>query len=131
LIKQIQTGQVEAATIQGTALDALVVSGQRDASIADQASDAAAFGNCLPEDFSGCFNEEGIPRFSHSRVIIALLPKSEPPLVLALLLRHQVVVVIAPVSVLPWWVPLMWKVAPIWVLFLLIFEMDTTRQWKR
>ena len=74
--------------------------------------------------------EDGQPRFSRQRLIFTFLPQSELSPVLALLLRQRVVVTITRLYAPPWWVPLLWKVAPLWLLFLLIFGMDTTRRWK-
>ncbi len=111
-------------------LDALLVPERSDPLVSNQANEVAVFGACLPQDLTGCFDEQGKPRFSRTRIILTFLPTSELPSVLALLLKHRVVVSIARVSAPPWWVPLLWKVAPLWLLFLLISGMDTTRRWK-
>src|SRR6266700_3272101 len=112
LIKQIRARQVEAANIQGTVLDALLVPERSDPLVSNQANEVAVFGACLPQDLTGCFDEQGKPRFSRTRIILTFLPTSELPSVLALLLKHRVVVSIARVSAPPWWVLLLWKVAP-------------------
>ena len=112
LIKQVQAGQVMAVNIQGNALTALLVPGRRDASVAGTAREDAAFGDCLPEDVTGCFDDEGQPRFSRTRVLFTRTPEQELPRLLVLLLGHRVIVTIARVYAPPPWVPLLWKWPP-------------------
>jgi len=54
MIKQIQTGQIEAANIQGNALDALLVPARTGMSVAARGREEAVFGDCLPQDLEGC-----------------------------------------------------------------------------
>ncbi len=125
LLEQVQSGQVKAANIQGHALDALLRPTQRELPTAD-----AAFGACWPQDPSGCFDEEGQPLFPRARVIFTFMPEQALLSVLTLLLKKHVVVVIARVYTTPLWVPLLWKVAPWWIAFLLILEMGVPKQRK-
>jgi len=120
LIKQVQAGQVMAVNMQGDAL----------ADAAQMSSEVAAFADCLPADVTGCFGEDEQPRFPRTRLIFTRVLEPELPSLLALLLGHQVVVNIVRVYAPRPWVPLLWKVAPLWVLLLLILGTDTTKHWK-
>ena len=126
LTRQVQAGHVVAVNIQGNALDALLIPGRRGTSLADAARKDAAFGDCLPEDVAGCSNDEGQPYFSRARVLFARAPEQDLPRLLAQLLSKQIVVTIARVYTPPPWVSLLWKVAPFWVLLLLLVAED----WK-
>ena len=133
LIKQVQAGQVMAVNMQGDALNALTRPGWSTISVADAAqmsSEVAAFADCLPADVTGCFGEDEQPRFPRTRLIFTRVLEPELPSLLALLLGHQVVVNIVRVYAPRPWVPLLWKVAPLWVLLLLILGTDTTKHWK-
>jgi hypothetical protein len=130
LIKEIQTGHVMAVNIQGNALNALLVPGRKDTWVAGAAREEAAFGDCLPEDVTGCFDEEGQPYFARTGVLFTRVPAQELPHLLALLLGHQVVVMIACEYTPPSWVPLLWRVAPFWILFLLLLGTDMMGYWK-
>ncbi len=130
LLKQVQAGHVMAVNIQGNALNALLVPGRKDTSVVSTAREEAAFGDCLPEDVTGCFDDEGQPYFSRTQVLFTRVPEQELPRLLALLLGHQVVVTIACEYAPPPWVPLLWRVAPFWVLLLLLLGTDTMRYWR-
>jgi hypothetical protein len=133
LIKQVQAGRVMAVNMQGDALNALLVPGWSNTSVADatqMSSEVAAFADCLPADVTGCFGEDEQPRFPRTRLIFTRVLEPELPSLLALLLGHQVVVNIARVYAPPPWVPFLWKGAPPWVLLLLILGTDTTKHWK-
>src|SRR5579883_2138953 len=122
-IALIRTGHVRAANLQEDALDALLFPRRGERSGAD-----ATFGACLPLDPSGCLDENGLPLFPRTRVIYTLAPERVLPSVLALLLSKRAVVVIARMYVPPAWVPLLWKVAPLWIAFLLILGMETPKR---
>jgi hypothetical protein len=130
LIQQVRAGQVMAANIQGNVLNALLVPGRRGTLVAGVARKDAAFGDCLPEDVAGCSDEEGQPYFSRTQVLFTRAPEQELPRLLALLLSKHIVVRIAREYAPPPWVPLLWRVAPLWVLLLLLLATDTTEDWK-
>jgi hypothetical protein len=126
LIRQIQAGHVVAVNIQGNALDALLVPGRSDTSDAGAARTDAAFGDCLPEEAAGCTDDEGQPYFSPARLLFTRAPEQDLPRLLALLLSKHIAVTIARVYAPPPWVPALLRVAPLWVLLLLLFAED----WK-
>jgi hypothetical protein len=74
------------------------------------------------------YNGNGQPLFPRTRVIYTLAPERVLPSVLALLLSKRAVVVIARMYVPPARVPLLWKVAPLWITFLLILGMETPKR---
>jgi hypothetical protein len=130
LIKQAQAGHIMAVNIQGNALNALLVPGRKDTSVARTVREEATFGNCLPEDVTGCFDGVGQPYFSRTRVLFTRVSEQELPRLLVLLLGHRIVVMIACEYGLPPWVPLLWRVVPLWVLLLLLLRTDTMGSWK-
>jgi hypothetical protein len=141
LVENIQTGQIIAANIQGNALNALLVPEQREISLTDTAYalsrkmalmhvEQRAFADCFPLDVTGCFDESERPLFPRTRIIFTYVPEQWLPFLLPLLLNKQVMVTIARVDTPPSWAPLVWKVAPLWVVFLLILGTDATKRWK-
>jgi hypothetical protein len=140
-IEDIQTGQIIAAHLQGNALNALLVPEHRGNRLPDTAYalsrkmtpislEQRAFADCFPLDGTGCFDESEQPLFPRTRIIFTYVPVQWLPFLLPLLLNKHVMVTIACVDTPPSWAPLLWKVAPLWVFFLLILGTDTTRLWK-
>jgi hypothetical protein len=119
-----------AVNMQGNALNALLVPGGRGTSVAGAAREETAFGDCLPENVTGCFDDKGQPRFSRTRVLFTRVPGQELPTLLALLLGHRVVVTITREYPAPPWVVLLWRVAPLVALLLLLLGTDTPGRWK-
>jgi hypothetical protein len=120
-----------AVNMQGNTLNALLVPGGRGTSVAGAAREDAAFSDCLPENVTGCFDDEGLPLFTRTRVLFTRVPVQELPHLLALLLGHRVVVTIAveyaPVPL----APILWRVAPLVALLLLLLGTDMLERWKR
>ena len=84
----------------------------------------AAFLGCPPSVSAACFDDNDEPRFPRTRLIYVLFPQQELPRLVALLISTHVVVSVVDPSMPPWWAPLIWKVGPLWLLFLLILFTD-------
>ncbi len=140
LINDVQAGHVMGVNIEGNTLNGLLVPEPGYTSAVDAATratnaqagvthgDDTAFTDCLPSVSEGCIDEGGNPRFPRSRIIYTLVIEQHLPSLLALLLKKQVVVSISRPYTPPLWVNRLWRIAPLWLLFLLILGTDSLKR---